>query len=146
MNQDLLTIGKIGNDSADRYWARSQIVDWSQFSDRRTCPDRTTCNTWLIIYFVEMSIEIQLILSPSAATVTAEEFLREYQHAYRLSAHKNILTVYDVAFQVSSRNLEPTLSPNSILFLCFTAQLCEPPSNTIQVANLYNFLLYRASL
>ena len=38
----------------------------------------------------------------SAATVTAEEFLREYQHAYRLSAHKNILTVYDVAFQVSA--------------------------------------------
>ena len=38
----------------------------------------------------------------SAATVTADEFLREYQHAYRLSAHKNILTVYDVAFQVSA--------------------------------------------
>ena len=37
----------------------------------------------------------------SAATVTADEFLREYQHAYRLSAHKNILTVYDVAFQVN---------------------------------------------
>ena len=37
----------------------------------------------------------------SAKTVTADEFLREYQHAYRLSAHKNILTVYDVAFQVS---------------------------------------------
>lgn len=39
----------------------------------------------------------------NANTVGIDEFLREYQNAYRLSAHKNILTVYDVAFKVTFR-------------------------------------------
>ena len=37
----------------------------------------------------------------NSKTVAADEFLREYQNSHLLSAHKNVLTVYDVWFQVS---------------------------------------------
>ena len=33
-------------------------------------------------------------------SVSAEEFLREFHNSYLLSAHKNVLTIYDVVFQV----------------------------------------------
>jgi serine/threonine protein kinase len=36
----------------------------------------------------------------NSKTVAADEFLREYQNSHLLSAHKNVLTVYDVWFQV----------------------------------------------
>ena len=40
-------MARYGNNSADQSWDRSQILDWSQFLDRRTGPDRTVCSPWL---------------------------------------------------------------------------------------------------
>jgi serine/threonine protein kinase len=34
-------------------------------------------------------------------SVTADDFLREFHNSYLLSAHNNVITVYDVVFQVT---------------------------------------------